>query len=88
MKLKEGFLLRQVARSWVIVAVGDACVDLDGMLTLNDAGALLWQALESGTDRDGLIAALTAEYEVTAEQAGADVDEFLESIRRAGCLSE
>lgn len=88
MKLKEGFLLRRVAKSWVVVAVGAACLDLDGMLTLNESGALLWNALESGADRDGLIAALTTEYEVTAEQAGMDADEFLETLRQAGCLTD
>ena len=88
MKLKENLLLRQVAGSWVVVAVGAACVDFNGMLTLNETGAILWKALETGTDRSGLVEALTSEYEVTAEEAGADVDEFLAVLRQAGCLAE
>lgn len=88
MKLKENFILRQVAGSWVVVAVGAACVDFDGMLTLNDSGALLWKALEAGSDRDGLVTAFTDEYEVSAEQAVQDVDEFLDVLRQAGCLTE
>ena len=88
MKLRENLLLRQVAGSWVVVAVGMACVNFDGMLTLNETGAVLWKALETGTDRDGLIAALTSEYEVTAEQAGADVDDFLAVLSQSGCLEE
>lgn len=88
MKLKENYVLRQVAGSWVVVAVGDACVNFDGMLTLNDSGALLWKTLKQGGDRDTLTAALTAEYEVTPAQALADVDEFLEILRQAGCLAE
>lgn len=88
MKLKENLLLRQVAGSWVVVAVGMACVSFDGMLTLNETGAVLWKALETGTNRDGLIAALTSEYEVTAERAGADVDNFLTVLNQAGCLED
>lgn len=88
MKLKENYVLRQVAGSWVVVAVGDACVNFDGMLTLNDSGALLWKTLEQGGDRDTLTAALTAEYEVIPAQALSDVDEFLETLRQAGCLAE
>lgn len=88
MKLKKDLVLRQVAGSWVVVAVGPACVSFDGMLTLNDSGALLWRTLSGGTDRAGLTAALTAEYEVTAEEAGRDVDKFLETLRQAGCLAE
>ena len=59
MKVKKDFLLRQVAGSWVAVAVGAQSVDFDGMLTLNESGALLWRALEQGADRRALTQALT-----------------------------
>lgn len=86
MKLKENFVLRQVAGSYAVVAVGAASVDFDGMLTLNASGALLWRALEQGADRPALISALTAEYDVSAPQAEQDIDEFLDTLQKAGCL--
>lgn len=88
MKLKENFVLRQVAGSYVVVAVGAASVDFNGMLTLNDSGALLWRTLEGGADRAALLAALTSEYDVDEAQAARDLDEFLRSLRSAGCLAE
>ena len=42
MTIKENFVLRQVAGSYVAVAVGEASVNFDGMLTLNESGALLF----------------------------------------------
>lgn len=86
MKVKKDFLLRQVAGSWVAVAVGAQSVDFDGMLTLNESGALLWRALERGADRRALTQALTDEYEVEPAQAERDVDEFLRTLSEAGCL--
>ena len=88
MKLKDGFILRQVAGAWVVVAVGSASVNFNGLLTLNESGVLLWRALENGADRQGLIDAITAEYEVTEDVAAADIDEFLASIRESGCLED
>ncbi len=88
MKLKENFVLRQVAGSYVVVAVGAASVDFNGMLTLNDSGALLWRTLEGGADRAALLAALTSEYDVDEAQAARDLDEFLSSLQIAGCLAE
>lgn len=88
MKLKENFVLRQVAGSYVVVAVGAASVDFNGMLTLNDSGALLWRTLEGGADRAALLATLTSEYDVDEAQAARDLDEFLSSLRSAGCLAE
>ena len=42
MKVKEDFLLREVAGCYVVVPVGKATVDFNGMLNLNDTGAFLW----------------------------------------------
>ena len=88
MKLSENFALRQVAGTWVVMPLGDATLDFNGMMTLNDTGALLWKALEQGGDKDALVAALTAEYAVDAEQAAADVEEFMARLTEAGCLVE
>lgn len=88
MTIKENFVLRQVAGSYVAVAVGEASVNFDGMLTLNESGALLWRTLEHGAGRAALVRALTTEYEVSEAQAAQDVDEFLDMLRKAGCLAE
>ena len=88
MKLSENFALRQVAGTWVVMPLGDATLDLNGMMTLNDTGAFLWKALEQASDKNALVTALTSEYAVDAEQAAADVDDFLEKLAEAGCLVE
>ena len=88
MKLKENFVLRQVADVWVVIPVGTLSVEYRGMLNLNETGALLWQGLEQGKDRGELISLLTDAYEVTDAQAGADVDAFLEKLSACGCLAE
>ena len=88
MKLKKDMLLRQVAGNWVAIAVGAASASFSGMLTLNEAGALLWKKLEEGSDEQGLVAALLEEYEVDEPTATADVAKFLQKLRDAGCLED
>jgi hypothetical protein len=85
MKLKEDFVLRQVADTWVVLPLGAATVDFNGMLTLNETGAFLWQRLQAGADADALVSALTAEYDVTPAQAAADVDAFCRRLLEVGC---
>ena len=85
MKLKQGFLLRSVAGRTIVVPDGDT-LDLDIMIALNDTGCLLWKQLETGSDRPGLIRALTDAYEVSRETAEADVDLFLEKLNRHNFL--
>lgn len=86
MRLKENFVLRQVADTWIVLPLGQESVMFNGMLTLNDSGAELWRRLEQGGDREDLADALTVEYNVTREQALADVDAFLEKLLRVGCV--
>ena len=88
MKLKENYVLRQVLGSWVVLPLGAATVDFNGMLLLNDSGALLWKRLEEGADREDLADVLTAEYDVSRQQALADVDEFYDILVRAGCAED
>ena len=86
MKLNDNFVLRQVADMWVVLPIGAATVDFNGMLTLNESGVLLWRALEQGGDCDALVDALLNEYEVDRETALADVEAFLVKLTEAGCI--
>lgn len=86
MKLNKDFVLRQVADTWIVLPVGTATVSFNGMLTLNASGAILWKALEQGADCDALVDSLMNEYIVDRAQALADVQAFLEKMKKAGCL--
>ena len=88
MKLKKDLLLRRVAGTWVVVPVRKLSVSFNGMVTLNDAGALLWRALEQGGDENALTAALQKEYDVDRDTAAKDIEAFLEKLRGAGFLEE
>ncbi len=86
MKIKNGFILRSIAGSNIVVPVGAASVDFNGMITLNDSGAFLWRELEKGSDVDGLTAALLGEYEVDEPTARKCSEEFIEKLKEADCL--
>ncbi len=88
MKIRSNFVLRNVADTWVVLSMGDSSVDFDGMLTLNESGVMLWKAMESGCDRDALVKALTDEYDVAAEVALADVEDFINKLSAIGCIEE
>ena len=86
MKISEDFVLRQVADTWVVLPLKSDTVDFNGMIRLNGSGALLWKTLEQGATREELVQALTSQYEVSQEEAARDVDEFIETLNKIGCL--
>ena len=87
MKLKDGFLLRNVAGQAVVLPMGGT-VDLNTMITLNETGAFLWERLEKGTDEAALVAALLGEYDVDEATAAKSVAAFVKKLNNHGFLAE
>ena len=85
MKIKEGYLLRQVAGQSVVLPV-DSGLNLNMMITLNDTGAFLWKQLETETDEEALVAALLKAYEVDENTARGCVAEFVKQLDENGFL--
>lgn len=86
MTLKKDFELKEIAGSFVVFPVGSMAIDFNGMLTLNETGAFLWEKLKSGADKQQLLDAICAEYSVDTDTATADIDAFLQKLDRIGCL--
>ena len=86
MKIKENYVLRQVAGDWIVLPLAEATLNFKGMLTLNESGCMLWRLLEKGSTREELAEALTKEYKVEMREALADIDEFIEKLKQADCI--
>lgn len=85
MKLKEGFILRQVAGENVVLSVS-ADVNLNGMITLNATGCTLWKRLEQEAQLCDLTAVLLDEYEVDEQTAQAAAVRFVEKLKELDLL--
>ena len=86
MRLKEGFLLRKVAGEYVVVPSGNAMVDFKVMISLNETGAFLWEALKEEKSESDLVAALLGEYDVDEKVAAEDVGEFVNLLKEKNLL--
>lgn len=88
MKIKSDFILREVARAYVVVAVGKRSVEFNGMINLNESGAFLWHHLEKGSSENELVASLLEEYDVDDNQAKKDVVSFINLLKDNNLLEE
>lgn len=86
MKIKEGFLVREVAGSHIVVATGARMKEFSGIIKLNETGVFLWEHMINETDVQSLTDALTAEYDVDAEQAQKDVESFIETLKKVDII--
>lgn len=88
MKLKDGFMLREIAGTWVVVPIGQRVVEFNGLMTLSDSGALLWKKLQSGAEVYELLDEIMKEYEIDKTTAKEDVEEFIYEIQRKGLFQQ
>lgn len=86
MKIRDGFILREVAGNYIVVAVGEAVKGFNGVINLNETGAFLWRLMEKGSDVEGLTNALLEEYDVEKEIAQADAKAFIDKLTEAGLV--
>lgn len=81
MKIKSGFMLREIAGQCIVVPLGSRVVEFNNVMTLSESGAILWRLLESGAEEDELVNALLSEYEVDADTAKNDISHFMKTIK-------
>lgn len=86
MKIRAGFMMREVAGKFVAVPVGVGAGDFKGMMQTNKTGAFLWELLKEEQTKESLIKAMLKHYDMTEEQAEKDVETFTSQLLEAGIL--
>ena len=79
MRIKDGFVLRDVAGQTVVIATGEASRDFHGMVKLNGTGRVIWEGLSRGDDAEDIA--------VDLETAQRDVASFVATAQKAGFLA-
>ncbi len=87
MKIKDNFLLKNVAGKTIVVPVGSVAINFNAVVTLNDTGAFLFKKLqETDCTEQDLADAICAEYSVERETALKDISVFVAKINDAGMM--
>jgi len=86
MKIKDGYILRNIADEWIIVPIGDKIHDFNGLMTVNETGACLWKILQNDCTKEDLLSGIMNEYEVDIDTVKEDVDAFIDTLTEGGVL--
>lgn len=83
-KAKKGYILRRLGKEYMVVPVGEASREFNGMIRMNETGAFYWKELEQGISRDSLVAKMLERFEdLDEDRARRDLEEFLETVKMA-----
>ena len=88
MKIKDGFVLRNVIDEYMVMPTGENIAKFEGAVVLNEVSAMLYKLMEKSTSREDLLTAMLNQYDVDEETASTDLDEILETFEQIGLLEK
>lgn len=88
MKLKEEMILREVAGEIIAIPVGKTALNFNGMICLNEVSAEIWKGLQEEKSKEEILEKILQEFDVSREEAAADLEEFLQQLRQNNLLEE
>ena len=88
MKVSKDFILRQIADEYMLVPIGQAATRFNGLISMNEIGHFIFQALAEETTEDQVADKIIAEYDIDRETSLQDLRDFLQQLRDLGALIE
>lgn len=87
MKLKSGFVLRNIADKCIIVPVGEESINFSGLMTLNKSGKFLFGALLLvDSSVESLTQQLMEHYDCDETSAKLDVEAFVNKLKEKNII--
>ncbi len=80
MRIKDGYVLRPLMGSYVVIAVGEASKHFRGMLKLNSTAADVWQGIEKGLSESEICDCMYEKYDIERHQLEKDVANTIKSL--------
>ena len=88
MKIREGFVLREIAGQVVVVPTGKLVDEFNGMIHLNGTGRFIWELLQEDREFEQVVNQLASQYKIDLEQARRSVQNFIEQLKNANVMEE
>ena len=80
MKIKKDMIIRKVGTETILVPMGNALKEHNGLFMLSDSACFLWEQLPNCNSVQELANKLYDEYDVTQEQALSDTQNFIDQL--------
>jgi hypothetical protein len=79
-------VFRKVVDECILVPVKQKADELDSIFTLNTVGSRIWELIDGEKSITDIKEILINEYEVTTEEAEADLKEFIKKLEQIGAV--
>lgn len=88
MKIKDGFILKDVAGSKIVIATGDAKLSFNGVITFNSVGAEIFNLLDGTNTDEEIIGKIASDYNVDIAIVEKDFYALIEKLKAHKMLDD
>ncbi len=88
MKIKEGYILKEVAGAKIVIATGAQKMNFNGIMTFNDVGATVFNLLDGVHSISEIAEIIAKEYDVSVDMVQADVEKLIEKMRAHNLIED
>lgn len=86
MKTNKDFMIRTIAGESVLIPVGQATQKFNGLITLNDVAAFIWEQIDCCSNREEIVDKVLEKFDVSEEEACQDVMGFTDELILRGMM--
>jgi len=86
MKIKNQYVLKKIAGKNIVIPVGEEAVNFNGIITLNETSAFLFEKLQNEITLDELVNLMVTRYDVEEVIARKDIIDFIDVLTKKGLI--
>jgi hypothetical protein len=83
---KEEIVTRKIAGETILVPIRGSLADMQKIFSLNPVGDFIWQEINGQKTLQQISESLQSVFDVSQEQADADVQDFITELLREGLI--
>ena len=88
MKIKDGYILKDVAGAKIVIATGAQKMNFNGVMTFNSVGAEIFNMLDGTNSVEDIVKKIASDYNAPIETVKTDVEKLINKMREYNLLDE
>ena len=88
MPISNNFMLKAVAGEYMIIPTSNNNVNFSKIFNINETGAFIFNNLKDGKNRNEILELLKKEYNAKEDVLAADLDEFINELKKRGIYND
>lgn len=88
MKIKDGYILKDVAGAKIVIATGAQRLNFNGVMTFNEVGAVVFNMLDGTNSVQDIVTKISEDYGVPFERVQTDVENLIKKMKEHNLIEE